>query len=107
MEALGIEADLIRWTMSFMTDRYVKIMLNRETGQDRRVDTGVPHGSPAAPILFVTYLSDIFEEVEWKVPGIRRLSFVDDIGWWAEGKDEEAVAAKLTEAATASIEWAA
>jgi len=30
MEALGIEPDLIRWTMSFMTDRQVKIALDGE-----------------------------------------------------------------------------
>jgi len=35
------------------------------------------------PILFITYLSGIFDKV---VPGIRGLSFADDmIGWWAEG----------------------
>lgn len=57
----------------------------------RPVDTGIPQGSPAATILFVTYLSGVFEEVERKVPGISGLSFVDDIGWWAEGKGEEVV----------------
>jgi len=107
MEALGIEADLIRWAMSFMSDRQVKIAQDGEVGKALPVDTGVPQGSPAAPILFVTYLSGIFDEVERKVPGISGLSFVDDIGWRAEGKDEEAVAAKLTEAASASIDWAA
>ena len=43
----------------------------------------------------------------WAVPGVAGLSFVDDIGWWAEGVNEEAVATKLSEAAAASIEWAA
>jgi len=40
------------------------------------------------------------------VPDVRGLSSVDDIGWWADGKDDEAVAAKLSEAATAFIDWA-
>jgi len=39
------------------------------------------------------------------VPYISGLSFVDDIGWWAEGNDEEEVAAKLSEVATAYIGW--
>jgi len=78
--------------------------------QNRRGKTGghrIPQGSPVAPILFVTYLSGIFDEVEAAVPGIRGLSFVDDISWWAEGKDDEEVATKLCEAAAAAIEWAA
>jgi len=32
---------------------------------------------------------------------------VDDIGWWADGEDDKAVTAKLSEAAAASIGWAA
>jgi len=91
--------------MSFMSDRRVKLVLDGETGEEHPVDTGVPQGSPAAPILFVTYLSGIFDEVERAAPGISGLSFVDDIGWLAEGKGEEEVAAKLSEAAVAAMEW--
>ena len=107
MEALDIEPDLIRWTISFMTDRQVKLVLDGKTGEPSPVDTGIPQGSPAAPILFVTYLLGIFDEVEAAVPGVTGLSFVDDISWWAEGADDREVAAKLTAAAAASIEWAA
>jgi hypothetical protein len=45
-----------------MTDRQVKIVLDGDTGQAHAVDTGMPQGSPVAPILFVTYLSGIFDE---------------------------------------------
>ena len=31
---------------------------------------------------------------------------MDDIGWWADGKDDEEVAPKLGEAAMVAIEWA-
>jgi len=44
--------------------------------------------------------------VERTVPGVSGLSFVDDIGWWADSKDDEGAAAKLSEAATAAIAWA-
>jgi len=45
--------------------------------------------------------------VERAVPGIKGLSFVNDIGWRVEGKDGEAVAAKLTKVAVASLNWVA
>ena len=60
------------------------------------VDTGIREGSSAASVLFVTYLSEIFDVVEAAIPGIYGLSFVDDIGWWADGTDEKAVADKLS-----------
>jgi len=106
MEELGVEAVLIRWTMSFMTDRRVKYVLDGEVGDENPVDTGVPQGSPAAPILFVTYLSGILDAVEQAAPGISGLLFVDNVGWWAEGKNADEVAGKLTQAAAAAIEWA-
>ena len=89
-----------------MSDRQVKLVLDGEVGEENPVDTGVPQGSPAAPILFITYLSGIFDEVERAAPGVSGLSFVDDIGWWAEGKNAEEVANKLSLVAAAAIEWA-
>ena len=107
MEAFEVEADLIRWTGSFMSDRQVKLVLDGEVGEANPVDTGIPQGSPAAPVLFITYLSGIFDEVERAVPGIRGLSIVEDIAWWADGKDDEAAATKMSETAAASIDWTA
>ena len=106
MEELGLEADLIQWTMSFMSDRRVELVLDGETGDENPVDTGVLQGSPAAPILFVTYLSRIFNEVERTATDISGLSFVDDIGCWVEGKNAEEVAGKFPLAAGVAIEWA-
>jgi len=50
---------------------------------DRRerteVNTGIPQGSPVSPILFAIYLSGLLGYVKDKVPGIKALSFVDDV----------------------------
>jgi len=90
-----------------MTDRQVKIVLDGEVGDAAPVDTGTPQGSPAAPILFTTYLSGNFDEVENVCLGIKALSFVDDVAWWAQGKNDQEVAKKLEVAAGASLAWAA
>jgi hypothetical protein len=105
MEKLGVEADLIRWTNSFMSERRVRLVLDGEEGAVRRVETGIPQGSPVAPILFVTYLSGIFEEVEEACEG-KGLSFTDDVAW-VEGKDDREVAEKLSKASEAACKWAA
>jgi hypothetical protein len=68
MEAVELKPDLIRWTDSFMTDHEVKLVLDGEMGEANPVDTAIPQGSPAETILFVTYLSSIFDEVETMVP---------------------------------------
>ena len=99
MEALKIQPDLIRWTGNFTPDRQVKLVLDGKRAEASRVDTGIPHGSPAAPVVFVTKLSRIFDEVQSTLPGVQGLSLVEDVGWWEGGVDDEAAAA-------ASIVWA-
>ena len=42
MEELGMEADRIRWTMSFMSDRRVRLVLDGEVEEPNAADTGVP-----------------------------------------------------------------
>jgi len=69
-----------------MTDRQAKIVLDGVTRQEHPVDTGIPQGSPVASVLFVTYLSGIFDEAEREVPGIRGLSFADDIACGRKGE---------------------
>ena len=100
LEELGIEPDLLRWTDSLMSDRKVRLVLEgREEKSMHEVETGVPQGSPVAPILFTAYLSGVFDCVEG-------LSFVDDVAWWAEGKSEKKVARTLSNAAEATLDWA-
>jgi len=102
---LGIESDLVRWTESFVSDRKVRLVLNGQEGSDHEVGTGIPQGSPAPPILFTVYLSGLFGHVEERVPGIKALSFVDDVAWTAEGANEEDTSERLEQAASAAQEW--
>jgi hypothetical protein len=106
MEALDLEPERILLTNSFMTGRQIKLVLDGEIGNASPVDTWIPQGSLAAPILFVTYISGIFDKVDRTVPGVKGLSFTDDIARWAKGKDGKEVAAKLTEAAAVSLDCA-
>jgi len=71
-------------------------VLEGREGAEHEVETGVPQGSPAAPILFMAY-------VENECPGIQGLSFVDDVARWAERNSEQEVA---SEAADAALDWA-
>jgi len=58
-----------------------------------------------SPILFIIYLSGVFDAIERRVNDIQCLSFADDIGLLAPGYSVREVCDKLQEAAKVAIEW--
>ena len=105
--ALGVESDLVRWTESFVSERKVRLVLNGQEGGDHEVDTGIPQGSPVSPILFTVHLSGLLGHVEERVPGVKALSFMDDVAWTTENVTENGISETLEKAATAAQEWVA
>jgi len=83
----------------------VKLVLDGMEGEANRVETGILQGSPAASILFITYLSGIFGEVEGRWEGVKALYFADNISWWVEGKTDEEVAEKRTRVREVTCKW--
>jgi retron-type reverse transcriptase len=76
---LKISGDIIRWVNSFFIDRKVQLVINGYTCSLKKVEAGLPQGSPISPILFVIYISRFFEYIEEKIP-ITILLFADNIG---------------------------
>lgn len=80
MLEMGIDGDLMRWTLSFLADSKVQLVVDGFQCQVQPISTGVPQASPVSPILFVIYLSGVSKAIEEAVPGIKVLSFADDLG---------------------------
>ncbi|ODM14623.1 hypothetical protein SI65_09968 [Aspergillus cristatus] len=100
-----LDGDLIRWVQSFLTDRWVQLQIDNTQCPAHPINSGVPQGSPVSPILFIIYLSGVFDAIERRVNGIQCLSFADDIGLLAPGYSVREVCKKLQEAAKVAIEW--
>ena len=67
------------------------------------VNSELPQGSPVSTILFLIYISGVFEAIETAVPGVGPLSFADDIGIVALGSSVDLVCRKLQQAGEAAI----
>ena len=101
----NLDGDLIRWVQSFLTDRWVQLQIDNTLCPAHPINSGVPQGSPVSPILFIIYLSGVFDMIERSVKGIQSLSFADDIALLASGHSVKEVCDKLQEAAKVAIEW--
>jgi len=88
-----------------MRNRKFRLVLDGTDGEAHEVDMSIPQGSLVVPILFTTYLLGLLEEVEKRVPGVKTLSFVDDIPWWVDGKNQQEVAEKLADASKVAVLW--
>ena len=105
MLELEIDGDLIRWTKSFLTNRKLQLVIDGHNNPEKDVETGIPQGSPVSPILFLIYISGIFEQVEKELPEIVSLSFVDDLGFIASGTSVKEIAKALGKVGNLVVKW--
>ncbi len=105
MIELGIDGDLVTWTGSFLTDRKVQLVIDGHENKEREIETGIPQGSPVSPILFLIYISGVFDKVSEASPLFTSLSFVDDLGFIAYGSSVKEEVKLFENVAKAVLEW--
>ena len=62
------------------------MVVDRQEGDEMEA-TGLSQGSAVSPILFAIYIAEVHEFVGSRVPGVRALSFADDVTWLVVGED--------------------
>jgi len=57
MRGKGMDGDHIQWTVSFLTDHTVEMVIEGDVMHRHTVEAGIPQGSPVSLILFAIYTS--------------------------------------------------
>jgi ribonuclease HI len=107
MGEIGLDGDLIHWVASFLMDRQVQLVIDGHQGPKQPIDSGLPQGSPVSPILFIIYVRGVFQAIETRVPGVKTLSFADDIGLLTRANSVDEACQQLQLAGEVAIEWGA
>lgn len=94
MRGQGWPLSLCRWVESFLSQRKVMVRYKEGVTDEKLVECGVPQGSPLSPLLFMLYISTLFEDGSFNC----RFGYADDISVVRVGKNpREAVEAAQEE----------
>ena len=102
---LGIDGDLVAWTKSFLTNRKIQLVIDGHDNKEREIETGISHGLPVSPVLFLIYISGIFNAVAENNPTVTSLSFVDDLGFIVSSNSVKEISQTLGTMASTVLYW--
>jgi hypothetical protein len=76
MQSLRLAKGPLDRIRSFLEDRQIRLSFDSQIEESREVETRVPQGSPFSPILFLTYIRDLSNDLQ----DVYSLFYIDDIG---------------------------
>ena len=100
VESYGIKGEILGWIQAFLSDRTQQVIVNGKSSEWKRVTSGIPQGNVLGPLLFVTYINDLPEQVRSDM-----FLFADDtkIFQQIKGNDDHV---KLQEDINTMLSWA-
>ena len=67
LDFYGIRGNTLNWIKDFLDNRNQSVLLNGSNSDSIPVSSGVPQGSVLGPILFLTYINDLPDQVRSRV----------------------------------------
>ena len=104
MSDMGLPEASRSWVHYFMNKRKTRLIIDGKVTQPRRVDSGIPQGSPISPLLFLIYTGSLYRKI--KETGAHVVGFIDDITIYKGGRDIDKNTATLSRVLQICHEWA-
>ena len=97
---------LLNWVADFLKERRTTLSIAGYTLPNRRVNVGIPQGSPLSPILYLFYNADLLDVCEDTKLRTSATGFVDDVNILTYSTSTESNCNKLTKIYESCEEWA-
>ena len=101
LRSMGISGELYNLLGNYLSDKFQRVILNRQTSSWRPVIAGVPQGSVLGPFLFLVYINDLPNQLKSSVK-----LFADDTSLFTIVKDKNESANTLNNDLLLISKWA-
>jgi hypothetical protein len=106
-QSIGCPGAVTSWCSSFLSERTTALSFDGQTDIQRPLQTRIPQGSPASPILFLIYLRPLFDTLQQAHPMLWMPNYIDDVALVAHGRTRKENTRTLDAAARTAFTWAA
>lgn len=96
---------MVRWIRSYLEGRTARLSFDGEDSEPLSVRAGVPQGSPLSPILFLLYITSLYEALSTN-PRLLVVGFADNTNLMVFGRTIEGNCRQLEEAWPTCERWA-
>lgn len=79
---LGIDNDFISQIKSFLTDKLVKLVIDRFINSRQKVKLGISSVLPVSLILFLIYINEVFFLIKKQLTHVICISFIDNLNFF-------------------------
>ena len=104
MKEMGLPEASISWVYYFLNRRRTSLIIDGKISEPRRVDSGIPQGSPISPLLFLIYTSPLYEKI--READAYAIGFIDDITIYVGGRNVDRNTEKLSTVLQICHNWA-
>ena len=83
LESLGVSGKLVNLFRSFLNNRHQRVVHNAQFSDWAPILAGVPQGSILGPLLFLIYINDFSDNLNWLIK-----PFADDTSLFSAAHDQ-------------------
>lgn len=79
LDTIGFATGCCKWFQSYLSERLIKVRVDKAVSTNRIVNIGVPQGSTLGPLIFIIYINVILRHIRLNYENLHVVCYADDV----------------------------